>query len=302
MSSNSSKCPTCEIEFKIPQGGFKDLKRNEFIEQLSNIKQNLVPCDSCKKNQSINFCLDCSFNYCQTCLELHNRIPVTSSHQLEPPTSKDEIKVNLCKEHSVMKTLFCESCNVLLCSLCSSLKHKRPYHKMKGISKYFDSVKEKLEQNLKAKEETIERIHSSMNVIHEKRCSDALKASNLKQEIQQRGEDLKSLVDTIVAESQKSVDEELQRQCKEAGDVLNELTNLEKNLKAEVEALQGRLKNMTCENVPEVFPQTTDKDENIPEHSGNFEVSFHFHVDKQLIGLTRIFGDVVKGMWTISIF
>ena len=37
VSILSPKCPTCQIEFQIPEGGMEELKKNEFIEQLNNL-------------------------------------------------------------------------------------------------------------------------------------------------------------------------------------------------------------------------------------------------------------------------
>lgn len=299
ISNNSPKCPTCQVEFKMPQGGLKNLKK-KFIEQFTSIRQNRLTCANCMKNQAINFCDECSSNYCPTCFELHERVPITSSRKLEPPISKNEIKVNFCKEHSAMKTLFCTSCNVLSCIQCFSIEHEG--HVMKEISEYFDSVKIMFKKNLKVKKEMIEEIHSTVNSISEKRRNNELKASNMKKDIEQRGEDLKNLIDSIVVESKKIVDEESEKQFKEASDVLNELTSLEKNLKAEEEALQEQLNTMTHENVPEVSPQVMEKDEYIPRYPQSFDFTFHYHVTDLWVKLAKLFGDVVKGLQLIFQF
>ena len=170
ISKNSSKCPVCQIPFKLPKGGLKELKKNEFINCLSDLKHNHNVCDGCKKNQAINFCVDCSFNYCSTCLEHHGRFPTTSNHQLRPISSKvKEINVNkysTCKEHSKEKCLLCLDCKIALCDHCSSLKHKN--HKIKPTSEHFESVRIKFEQSLKSKKGILKNVCLNLKSVEDK--------------------------------------------------------------------------------------------------------------------------------------
>ena len=112
--TKSSKCPTCQMDFEIPQGGLEDLKKNAFIEQLNILKQNTIKCDSCKENQAVKFCVECSYNYCSTCLEHHARIPIARNHQLQSAT-KTDISINkysIFDKHSELMTLVCKNCRI----------------------------------------------------------------------------------------------------------------------------------------------------------------------------------------------
>ena len=118
ISKESPNCPTCWIEFQIPQGWLRDLKKNEFIEQLNNIGRSSLTCLTWKENQTIEFCVECSYNYCLTCLVLHRKIPSMSIHQLQPVTSvKEKFNTNkyaICDEHLEMMTLLCNDLTILI--------------------------------------------------------------------------------------------------------------------------------------------------------------------------------------------
>ena len=299
FSKKSPKCPKCKIEFIIPQGGLKDLKKNEFIEQLGNVKQKYVTCDSCKKNQAINFCFDCSLNYCSTYYFEHpDRIPIASCHRLEPPTStKDKIKNNnysTCKEHSEMETLFCRNCKVLLCGHCFIMKHRS--HEIEHISEWLKYIKDNLELNLDIKGEILENVLSNLTSSKDKLYNNEFKASNVKKNIQQRGEYLKKIVDSIVVDLMKNVDEELKQHQKEADGIMEELRILEMNLKAEIETLKEQLNNVNYENEPEALPQTMDICKNFPIYSEDFNISFYFDAEEDLENFQKIFGNVGKGL------
>ena len=68
-----------------------------------------------------------------------------------------------------------------------------------------------------------------------------LKATNLKEEFQRRGEELKKAVDSVVVELSKNVDEELKQHQPEADNIMMKLVQLEATLKAEINVLNEQL-------------------------------------------------------------
>ena len=305
---DSSKCPTCQMEFAMPKGGLIDLKKNEFVDRLNNLKQFnncCVSCDSCKENQAIKFCIDCSFNYCSTCLEYHGRIPTTNSHRLLDhqitKLTRDKInikKYSTCDEHSELETLFClnESCWIASCSHCFINNHMK--HNIMHLSDYFDFTKVKFEDHLKMKEEillnVIRNIRSSMNMIRE----DKLKAANLKKEILQRGEDVKKAVDSIVDELIQKVDDDLNHHRNEAYEITTKLKNMSANLKAHIETLKKEINSLSLANVVEKSLTTLEdmeKIENIPKYCGNVNILFRSY--ENLSDLKDIFGNIIRGLF-----
>ena len=294
LLKESSKCPTCQTVFQIPQDGLKDLKKNEFIERLKSFKQSYTHCDACKEKQAVRFCVDCSFNYCSTCLLLHQKIPTSSNHQLLPIAKEEENiyrKYSICEEHSEVINLFCEDCNVVSCAHCLTSKHRK--HDSKHISYRCDSIREVLKENLKATEESIANVHYNHKMSERKICANELNASKLKKNIKRRGEDVKKVVDSIVGELIKTVDEELKQQQKEANDVLKELENMEIALNAQIESLERLLKNLNCENVVEISTHVLEK-KIIPKYSDHLNVTLTYDKNNQIAVLRKLIGKPMK--------
>ena len=306
---DSSKCPTCQMEFAMPKGGLIDLKKNEFVDRLNNLKQinnSCVSCDSCKENQAIKFCIDCPFNYCSTCLEHHGRIPTTNSHRLldhkittKLTTDKTNMKkYSTCDEHYELETLFClnESCRIALCSHCFINNHKN--HTIMHLSDYFDSTKVKFEDHLKMKEEILWNINKNFRSSENTMCENELKATNLKKEILQRGEDVKKAVDSIVDELIQKVDEDLKQHKKEADDIMMKLINMEANLNAYIETLKKKLNNLSLVNVVErsfTTLENMEKIENIQKYCGNVNILFRSYENLSI--LKDIFGNITRGLF-----
>ena len=297
-SSDSSMCPTCQMEFDIPQGGLGNLKKNEFIEQLNSLKEKIIKCGSCKENQAVKFCADCSFNYCSTCLETHARIPATSNHQLQPATStKVEINVNKyskCFEHSELMTLMCQNCKIVMCSHCLTLTHKN--HNFLHMSEYYDSIKGRFGEHLKKKEETLQYIIKNTKSSEDMIRENELKASNLKKEIQQRGEDVKKIIDSIVAAFNQNIDGEVKRLRQKADEVLMKLKKMEEDLSEEIENVKHKLKNLSYSNVTEIMLNTF-QNEAIPNYSESFSRSFYFDEDlSNPSKMKKMFGYIYEGL------
>lgn len=287
----STRCPTCNNEFQVPEGGLKDLKKNEFIEQLNVFNENNMNCDGCNANKAIKYCVDCNFNYCPTCLVTHGRIPASSDHQLRRVTSTKGF--SNCEKHSDLITLFCTDCNNILCDQCLDLSHND--HKTMNITEYFESLKKKFEDQINANEKTIE------NVGHFHKRSEAtirdneLKASNLKEEIKQRGEDLKKVVDSIVGGLIKKVDEELKQLQNEADVIMKEQKDMETNLKVQTEILKQELNNLNYENLVEASSCIANKTQRIPKYSENFRLSLCCEINEPRISLEKTLGTLKKG-------
>ena len=296
VSDMSPKCPTCHIEFQIPEGGLKDLKKNEYLEKLNILKQNNINCESCNENQAIKFCVDCSFNYCSICLDHHGRIPTSKNHHLQPIRSAQdalEFNISTCVTHSELITLICKDCKVLLCNQCSILSHKN--HETICMSQCFESLKIEIEENWKMKEEIVKQITSNFNDARDTISDIELKASNLKKEIQKRGANIKKVVDSIVAKLIATVDEELMEHKNGADVVMKELKNMEAILNEQIENLKQQINNLKNENVVEMSSSLPEKKIKIPKYSELFNVSLVSEINELKAQLEKMFGTLRKG-------
>ena len=59
-NNNCSSCPSCAIVFDMPQGGLMNLKKNEFIESLKNLRLSNA---NFRKKEDNNLNADGSDNY-----------------------------------------------------------------------------------------------------------------------------------------------------------------------------------------------------------------------------------------------
>lgn len=298
-SKVSPRCPTCQIEFQIPEGGLKDLKKNEFIEQLNVLKRNIIICDSCNANQAIKFCVDCAFSYCSICLLPHAKIPTLSNHQLQStaPTSTNinVKKYSSCKDHSDLMNLFCEDCKVVVCGLCMVLNHNN--HPVKHLSQYFESVKTNIEENLKSSEEIVKYVVANQNSNQAIMQNNEVKVSALKNEIQERGEYLKKVVDSVVDELLTNVDKEWKR-IQQLTDVdVKELKDMETNLNLHIETLKQHLNNLNYETMFKSTSNVVNKNEFTTKICQEFKVSFISGINQPILKLKRTFGTLKKGCY-----
>ena len=300
FARESSKCPTCLVKFELPQGGLANLKKSEFVEHLSKHEVS-VKCDSCKKNRAIKFCVGCSFNYCSTCLEYHGRIPTSSNHQLQPPTTSRNVKIvkkySTCKEHLNMMTLFCEDCKVVLCGRCLDSTHST--HNMKHLSEHFHSLKNKLQQDVKMKEEILKNVAANYKSSEAAMRGNELKASNLKKKITQRGGDVKQDLTFLASELDENVMELFEQHQKNAEGVMKELKAMEKDLQVQIETLKEQHKDLNFENLAQTPLQGLKFNRNIPEYSANFEFSLLYEPQNQLFNLKKIVGNIGIGLWLV---
>ena len=105
--------------------------------------QALTTCELCLTDTNIKWrCLQCQTYICNKCKSIHQRVQTTIEHKLiDVEASGDRIDVQStaictdnipCQIHkSKLSCMFCQSCDVLVCSKCISSSHKR--HDLESI-------------------------------------------------------------------------------------------------------------------------------------------------------------------------
>ena len=144
-NKESFKCPTCEKEASIPEGGVlalpKDLRKG-YEAQRSRYEMKLSSqsgagnCERCMKrsgNAATNFCCECCEFLCETCSEDHKWCRKTSSHEIVSVGEKKvaqnvkfEIKhedINCQRHTDQIVKFYCGTCKVLICCNCVVIKH-----------------------------------------------------------------------------------------------------------------------------------------------------------------------------------
>ena len=145
-NKESLKCPTCEKEASIPEGGVlalpKDLRKG-YEAQRSRYEMKLSSqsgagnCERCMKrsgNTAKSFCCECCEFLCEACSEDHKWCRKTSSHELVSVEERKKVLQNVkfeikhedinCQRHTdqIVK-FYCGTCKSLICRDCVLKKH-----------------------------------------------------------------------------------------------------------------------------------------------------------------------------------
>ena len=134
-------CPTCRSPCPNPDKGLASLPPSFVINNLIDVyglmKKVLgdqqVSCDNCDKTNAISYCKQCFKFLCPECHQHHKSWKAFSNHQTlsleevastayQLPQAKPEATDN-CTDHSKPLEIFCETCQELICQLCTVRKH-----------------------------------------------------------------------------------------------------------------------------------------------------------------------------------
>ncbi|XP_053200116.1 E3 ubiquitin-protein ligase TRIM21-like [Scomber japonicus] len=136
--NSQSQCPVCKELFERKP----ELRVNTIIcEMAAQFRQSTVIkssncseqqqakteevlCDVCTetKLKAVKSCLVCLTSYCETHLELHQKITVMTRHKLIDPVKNLEDR--MCKKHDRPLDLFCKTDQMCVCLSCAETDHK----------------------------------------------------------------------------------------------------------------------------------------------------------------------------------
>ena len=142
----SLRCPSCRRATFLPSNSVSGLQPAFLIHRLFEIRDTLVTeskkvrgpqktlCGKCRQRDPTSFCHDCGYYLCSVCTQRHEDWVELSTHkvisldqlegdvtQLVPLTKK----VTYCSKHSSMElTLYCETCEELICRDCIIGAHR----------------------------------------------------------------------------------------------------------------------------------------------------------------------------------
>lgn len=111
----------------------------DFDRCTTNTAQDVVRCSICKEVVAF-LCGSCNINLCGQCVQTHLNKNKSLKHEILPYTSesvKPKSEASDCKDHpGKSRHLYCQDCNVPICSLCLTANHKR--HGAKELSEIFE--------------------------------------------------------------------------------------------------------------------------------------------------------------------
>ncbi|XP_048866652.1 tripartite motif-containing protein 16-like isoform X26 [Brienomyrus brachyistius] len=83
-----------------------------------------VECDVCtgRKHKAVKSCLVCLASYCETDLQLHNKLHHAKQHKLIDATG--HLKDKVCSQHDKPLEIYCRTDQQCICYLCSMYEHR----------------------------------------------------------------------------------------------------------------------------------------------------------------------------------
>ena len=140
-------CPECRCKADVPEEGVEKLPSNILINGLVDeliLKRKFqgeeeINCEECVTGDPVvSFCSDCAIFRCHICSEAHKRnkqycehnvIPLCELNTIKDVQIQQKPKLLMCTKHDTYElTLFCETCEVLICSYCAIKEHPDHVH------------------------------------------------------------------------------------------------------------------------------------------------------------------------------
>jgi len=122
----------------MPYGGVKSLGCGVFIDSLTKSLTstgkdvNKVKCEGCDEEKAATMhCIDRGQNFDDSCLSVHRKMKISSSHQLIPlhDALKGKVEVKRaprCKKHAILEiNTYCKTCQEAICPQCAVADHRK---------------------------------------------------------------------------------------------------------------------------------------------------------------------------------
>ena len=241
-------CPTCRSPCPNPDNGLASLPPsfviNNFSEVYSLMKKvsgdQQASCDNCDKTNANRYCKQCSMFFCPECLHHHDKFKPNAGHQTlsldevastayQLPKAKPEATDN-CTDHNKPLEIFCETCEELICQLCTVRKHAGHSHDVVSdtYKKHCDTI---MTSSLQPLNREIEQL------------TDAIaKLINRKEEVTQQGEIAKEEIHVTIVELKRVLDETERKLTREVDIALQHKVSVLDHQIKEVETSLGQLR------------------------------------------------------------
>ncbi|XP_073715854.1 E3 ubiquitin-protein ligase TRIM39-like [Misgurnus anguillicaudatus] len=178
-NSQIYSCPYCKETFsKRPE-----LKINTTLREVTlifkekfSLRRSEVLCDVCdeRKLKALKSCLTCQASYCETHLELHEKINLKKHKLLDPV---ENIKDYICEKHERPLELFCRDDQTCVCVFCTDGDHKN--HNTVSLE---EESKEKKTQLMKTQTDIQQMIQKRIKKIQDIKHSAELRKRSREQE------------------------------------------------------------------------------------------------------------------------
>ena len=132
--NQSFPCPECRKGTTLPSGGADALQSAFFVERMKDLYGKMVKsegkvetvCEMCTSGKATAFCRGCSKFCCTGCSSSHQESSPSEKHHVLILEKEDGSPVDpspLCPKHNDPMTVFCFTCESVLCRDCIIMQH-----------------------------------------------------------------------------------------------------------------------------------------------------------------------------------
>ncbi|XP_062299879.1 zinc-binding protein A33-like [Scomber scombrus] len=283
------QCPMCEDVFdRRPE-----LRVNTFISEMADqfrrsaVKKSSscsdqqwtntgdVLCDVCTetKLKAVKSCLVCLTSYCETHLDLHQKMTVMTRHKLIDPVKNLEDR--MCKKHDRPLELFCRTDQMCVCQFCTETDHKshvygpviEEYEGKKADLKKTGAEVQQMIQNRRLKIQQMKESVKLSNEEADRETADSVQVFTAL--IQSVERSLAQLIE-MIEENQKRTEEQAEGFIKELEDEISELMKRSAEVK-QLSYIENHLQFLQSSSSLNPAPPTKDWTE-VRVHSSYGEI------------------------------
>ena len=259
-------CPICRAQHELSTAGIKDLHKNIFAANLIDIlkmedQKELAECEPPEKSGAVCsvdpeecsepaaiFCDICDVYMCKECEVFHKENRFTRKHETSTATQARLVQhAGQCPKHTSKKLdMFCDDCDVAVCSYCLSTSHES--HRCRGLSSRIHELRTDLTDTETLLESLLTDVDKVIDVTKEK----ALK-------VKEDADCLRSQTSAAYSAIQRTLQKEAERDLAsiddyygQADDTMDTMLDKQQKIKLEIKSLHSysqHLSNGTADDI-----------------------------------------------------
>ena len=257
-------CPECRKDTTLPSGGAEQLQSAFFVERMKELygkmatgtegKTKAAACEMCSKGKAVAFCRGCAKFACTECARSHEGTGAFDQCRilmLEKESGEVTASVPNCPEHNDPMTVFCFTCDSVVCrdciiaehsghtfnllkkcasekrrELCNSLSPLRKIHAdITGADKELSATEDQVDEQEKEVCQTIQRSFGGLKAVLEQQeaelLSSAVKLAKDKKDtlaaqrvsLQTTQTEIQSVIEFVEQSLEKASDQDLMGIC-----------------------------------------------------------------------------------------
>nr|XP_009289874.1 bloodthirsty-related gene family, member 16 isoform X2 [Danio rerio] len=266
-NSQTYNCPLCKETFN----NRPELKINTTLRQLvqvfrQNENKSEVLCDICDsvKKKALKICLLCQNSYCQTHLDLHQKVTNLKHKLIDPVLNLENY---ICQKHEKPLELFCKDDQTCVCLLCAVTNHRNHNtvaveEESKERKPLIMKMKTDMQQMIQYRKKTIQDIKQSATLRKETSEKEKAESTELFADLMRCIERCQSELLEMMEQRQKAAEKQAEELIK---DLEQEITEL-KRRDAELEQI---LETEDHLHLLQIYPELSE-----PPHTSSWtEVS-----------------------------